>query len=412
MADHTTSTLPRLRAIEAFPVEADGKRLICLRDPLEYAAGPILVPEQAFFILASLDGAPSIVDIQAAFARRYGHAVSADEIRTLIATLDGHHYLESPAFMARRIAVDEVFLRATVRPAAHAGSSYPDDVHGLTQHLDDFFQDLPPLGLDGTLRGLIAPHIDLRVGGRAYGHAYRALAATSAAERFVILGTSHLGGGSLFAATRKDFATPLGVVPTDRAFLDRLAAHLRADLYEDELLHRVEHAVEFQVVLLQHVLGAGRPFTVVPILVTSFHELIRDGRTPADDARISEMIEALHTTLTQDGVPTTLIAGVDFAHVGTKFGDREGLTPALIDATEAKDRRLIAALEAADAEAFYAEVAGDADRTRICGLSPMYAFLRLIDTPGRLLHYDRSREETTDSSVTYASLAFGLHESA
>jgi AmmeMemoRadiSam system protein B len=405
-------TPPRLRPIEAFPVDVDGNRLICLRDPLEYAAGPVLVGEPTFFVAAHLDGTRSIVDIQAAFARRYGATVTAAEIDELILTLDRHHYLESPGFMARRSEVDGAFLSAAVRPPAHAGTSYPDDPAALRVHLDGFFAPLPARPRPrGVLQGLIAPHIDLRVGGTAYGHAYRALAETSNAERFIVLGTSHAPGTTLFAATRKDFATPLGTVTTDRSFLDRLAARMPGILYRDELLHRVEHAVEFQVVMLRHVLG-DRPFTIVPILVTSFHEMIHAGRSPRDDGRVGEALAAVRATLAEDDVPTAIIAGVDFAHVGEKFGDPEGLAPALLDATEAKDRRLIAALEAVDAEQFAAEVVADADRTRICGFAPMYAFLRLIDAPGRLLHYDRTRDEATRSSVSYASMAFGLEDRA
>lgn len=405
------TTLPRLRPIEAHPAEVDGKRLIYLRDPLDYAAGPLLVPDQAFFVVAHLDGAHSLADIQSAFSGRYGQAIPAEEIEALIATLDRHHYLESDAFTTRRAEVDTAFRHAGDRPAAHAGSSYPDDATELTERLAEFFTDLPPLGpTTGRLTGLIAPHIDLRVGGLSYGHAYRALREASQAERYLIFGTSHMIGTSLYAATRKDFATPLGTVTTDRAFLDRLAARTPADLYHDEILHRVEHAIEFQVVMLQHVLGT-RPLTIVPILVTSFHEFIHARRSPADDPRVAGMVAALRATLAEDGVPTALIAGVDFAHVGEKFGDREGLDAALLAATEAKDRRLIDALESADAERFFAEVAADVDRTRVCGLSPMYTFLRLIDAPGRLLHYDRMDEVSTRSAVSYASLAFGLEGS-
>jgi predicted class III extradiol MEMO1 family dioxygenase len=43
----------------------------------------------------------------------------------------------------------------------------------------------------------------------------------------------------------------------------------------------------------------------------------------------------------------------------------------------------------------------------VCGFAPLYTFLGLMNgTQGRLLHYDRSRDAATDSSVSYASLAF------
>jgi AmmeMemoRadiSam system protein B len=404
------TALPKLRSIEAFPVEVDGRKLICLRDPLQYATETLLVPYPAFVVLTLLDGAHSILDIQEAFAQRFGTIISSEEIHELLATLDRHHYLDSARFAARRAAVVAAFRAEPLRPAAHAGASYPDDPAALRRHLDGFFTAVRSSPAPrGRLRGLIAPHIDLRVGGAAYGHAYRTLADTADAERFVILGTAHQSGATLFTATRKDFATPLGTVATDRDFLDRLARRAPDDLYADEILHRTEHAVEFQVVMLQHVLGGRRPFTVVPILVTSFHEMIARRRAPGDDPRVAGFVAALRETLAEDGRPTALVAGVDLAHVGEKFGDPEGLAPEFLAATEAKDRRLIAALEAADRDAFFAATAEDGDRTRICGFSPLYTLLSLIDgARGRLLCYDRTRDEATRSSVSYASLAYGL----
>jgi AmmeMemoRadiSam system protein B len=254
----------------------------------------------------------------------------------------------------------------------------------------------------------VAPHIDLRVGGRTYAHAYAAAAAAPPAARYVILGTAHNAGTTRFAATRKDFTTPLGTIETDRGFLDRLAARTQDDLYRDELLHRTEHSIEFQVVLLQHALRDRAPFRIVPILVTSFHDLIATGTAPASDPRFAGFVAALRATLAEDDVPTVVVAGVDFAHVGAKFGDREGLTPDLISHTVAKDRRLIGALAASHPDAFFRELVADADRTRICGAAPLLTFLALLPgVEGRLLDYDTSRDDGTGSAVTFASLAFG-----
>ncbi len=399
--------LPKLRAIDVFPVELDGRQLVCLRDPLQLASDALIVAAPAVLVLALLDGTHTVVDVQDAWVQRFGTILPAADVRELIAMLDRHHYLESPAFAERAAAVEDAFRAASVRAPAHAGTSYPDDRDELTRHLHAFFNGVPPPPPAPKLRGIVAPHIDLRVGGTAYGHAYAQLANGVAAERFVILGTSHYGGRSVCIATRKDYATPIGTVTTDRAFLDRLAARVSGDVYADEMLHRVEHAVEFQVLMLQHVLGARRPFTVVPLLVGSFAEMIVRGQHPARDPVVADTLAALRATIAEDPLPTVVIAGVDFAHVGAKFGDVDGLTPELLATTETKDRRLIAALEAGDPERFFAEAAADGDRTRICGLAPLYAFLTLMDGAiGRLLHYDRSRDDATRSSVTYASLAF------
>lgn len=403
--------LPKLRSIEAFPVDVEAQPLVCLRDPMRYAATPLLVPYPAFFILTLLDGRRSARDVQEAFTRQYGTSLDGGELDQLLATLDEHHFLDSARFDARRQAVDAGFHGASVRAATHAGTSYPDDAAALRSHLDGFYVGLPAAPTSGRLAGLVAPHIDLRVGGRAYGHAYAAVAAAPA-TRYVILGTSHAAGTTRFAATRKDFATPLGIVPTDRDFLDRLTTRLSADaraegLYDDEVLHRTEHAVEFQAVMLQHALGGRTPFTIVPILVTSFHDVIEGGTAPTDDPRIAAFLAALRATLADDDVPTLIVAGVDFAHVGAKFGDREGLTPELLATTAAKDRQLLAALQHGDSRAFLAALAADADRTRICGAAPLLVFLELMrGTRGRLLCHDQSRDDGTRSTVTYASLAF------
>ena len=403
--------LPKLRSIEAFPVDVDARPLVCLRDPLRYAATPLLVPFPAYFVATLLDGRRSVVDVHRAFERRYGTRLDGGDLAGFLATLDDHHFLDSARFDARRTTIDEAFHAATVRAAAHAGTSYPDDASALRTQLDGFFTALPPMSHAGRLAGLVAPHIDLRVGGRAYGHAYAA-AAAAPAQRYVVLGTSHGAGTSRFTASRKDFATPLGTVATDRDFLDRLAHRLADDphgasLYRDEILHRTEHAIEFQVVMLQHALPGHPPFTIVPILVSSFHDLIASGTPPRDDARVAEFVAALRATLAEDQVPTVLVAGVDLAHVGAKFGDRQGLTEALSALAAARDHALIAALEAADPDAFFVALAADGDRTRVCGAAPLLVLLELLrGIPGRLLCYDESRDEATRSAVTYASLAF------
>jgi AmmeMemoRadiSam system protein B len=294
---------------------------------------------------------------------------------------------------------------AMLRAPAHAGTSYAADAAMLRRQLDAFFVGVPRPRRSRPLAALIAPHVDLRVGGRAYGHAYAAVAAAPA-ERFVILGTAHGADARLFAATRQDFATPLGVAATDRAFLERLGRRAPEDLFAGEHLHRAEHAIEFQVVLLQHVLGR-RPFTIVPILVTSLHAHVSRGRAPSRDPRVTGFVEALRATLADDAAPTTIVAAVDLAHIGSRYGDREGLAPALVAAAETKDRLLVAALERGDPEGFFATLAADADRTRICGAAPLCTLLALAPgRRGRLLAYDRMRDDVTRSSVSWASLAF------
>ena len=79
--------------------------------------------------------------------------------------------------------------------------------------------------------------------------------------------------------------------------------------------------------MLRHVLG-DRPFRVVPILVSSFHELVRSGRSPGADPRVAGFVAALRATLAEDDVPTMII-----------HGDDDRILPA--DATSRRQAKLI-----------------------------------------------------------------------
>jgi AmmeMemoRadiSam system protein B len=101
------------------------------------------------------------------------------------------------------------------------------------------------------------------------------------------------------------------------------------------------------------------------------------------------------------------VAGVDFAHVGQKFGDEGPLTDAFLNWVQNEDHRLIQALEKVDHADFFAQIAKDNDRRRVCGFAPMYTFLHLVEAKeGKLLKYDRSIDPATQSSVSFASMAF------
>ncbi len=405
---------PKLRPIEAFPVEVENRKMIYIRDPLNYAKDPLLLPYPTFFIISHFDGRHSILDIQEAFARQFGEILFSDKIREIARQLDEHHYLESERFARLQQELLEEFRRSPRREMAHAGTCYASQPEEFLRQVHSFFTSAEGPGLPQEekrsgppLQGIIAPHIDLRVGGPCYAWAYKELAERCNADLFILLGTSHYGMGNLFVATTKDYNTPLGPVPTDREFLGALQENCDGDLFADEILHRTEHSLEFQTLFLRYVFGERRPFSIVPILVSSFHPMVARKTPPAQDPRVASFLAALRKTIEESGRRVCLVAGVDFAHVGQKFGDPGPLTPEFLEWVAAEDRRLIEALERVNPEAFFNEIAKDGDRRRICGFAPMYTFLHLIPArEGKLLKYDRSLEPATQSSVSFASLAF------
>ena len=405
---------PKLRYIEAFPVEVQDGRRIYIRDPLNYAPEPLLLPQVTYFIASHFDGQHSLVDIQEAFARQFQQVLPRQQLSELIEQLDAYYYLDSERFAQLQYDTLENFRQAPVREMAHADTCYSSQPDEFIHQLSGFFSanegpGRPAAQVETTtpLRGLIAPHIDLRVGGPTYAWAYKEIAERCDADLFILLGTSHYGMNDLFVSTLKDYNTPLGPVKTDHAFIHALQGNYNQDLFAEEILHRNEHSLEFQMLFLQYVLGDRRDFSVVPILVSSFHHMVLSKTPPAEIPRVADFLTALKKTIAGSARKVCFVAGVDFAHVGRKFGDQGDLSQDFLDWVEAEDKCLIQALENVDHNDFFEQIAKDGDKRRVCGFSPMYTMLNLLDAKhGKLLKYDRSVDTHTQSSVSFASVAF------
>jgi hypothetical protein len=329
----------------------------------------------------------------------------------LVAALDKHGFLDSPAFAARRAAIDRRFLDAPSRPATHAGGAYAGEAAALRASMDAFFASpdgpgaIGPPRAGAPVRGLVAPHIDFHRGGPAYAWAYRDLAERGDADVFVVFGTCHAGMADPFALTRKDFETPLGAARVDRDFVDALARRARQDCFASELAHRSEHSIEFQAVFLQYLYAGRRDVAIVPVLTSFVHEAMAYGRRPEDDPRVRAFLDALGETAAASRRRVAYIAGADLAHMGTRFGDPEPVSPAELERIGREDRAMLASVEAGDAEGFFESVRRDNDRRRICGLSPIYTLLRALGgAPGALRRYGQWPEP--EGVVTFASVVY------
>ena len=403
------SDAPRLRAVEAFPVEQEGQRYVALRDPAGYVAEVIMLPVDLVEVLALFDGEHPISAIQAELLQRHGEQVARASLEQLIGELDAHGFLESPAFARRRAAIDDAFLGAPRRPASHAGGAYPDDPAELRSRMDGFFTSPQGPGTVGDFQGggvsgLIAPHIDFHRGGPAYAWAYRDLAERCDADLFVIFGTCHAGMADPFALTRKDYDTPLGPARVDREVVEALAARAGQDCFGSELAHRNEHSIEFQAVFLSYLYAGRRDIRIVPVLTSFAHEALARGQRPDDDPRVGRFLDAL-ADLAGSGRRVAFIAGADLAHVGPRFGDPQPVSPAELGTIDREDREMLRAVQAGDPEGFFESVRADGDRRRICGLSPIYTLLRVrAGAKGLLRQYGQWPDP--QGVVSFASVVF------
>jgi hypothetical protein len=269
---NTEKDYPKLRAVDAIPAQ---NNTICLRDPLGFTDKILVLSPELFFIVSLFDGEHSILDIQTAYTRRFGDLLFSDKVREIIGQLDSSLFLDNSHFQKVRDKVIEEFKKESVRPNSHAGISYKKDRNGLLEQLEGLFTSPEGPGLlengapTGRLRGLIAPHIDIRRGGICYALSYAELYRESGATTFVILGISHVQTRKRFVLTSKDFDTPIGKMPTDRDFVEKLSSKCTIDFFEDELVHKSEHSVEFQAIFLRYLFQNNDAYRIVPILCSS-----------------------------------------------------------------------------------------------------------------------------------------------
>lgn len=309
----------------------------------------------------------------------------------------------------------------SIRPPA-CTASYGADPVFLRRSLDRLFTAPDGPGRPGPRRpdphfcAALLPHIDYARGGLSYAWAYKELFERTPATLFLIIGTSHYSLHR-FTLTRKHFQTPLGIAPTDSAYIDRLVAHYGDGLFDDELpAHLPEHSIELEVVFLQY-LFAGTPFRIVPLVVGSFHDCITCGREPIEASDIGRMIAALRAVERETPEPICYIISGDLAHLGPKFGDPWPVGRTLLDHSRRQDLALLHTLGGGavkprcfcppDAAAYFRIIAGESDIRRICGLPPTYLVLEAIHPRrGEVLHYDQYIHPHGYESVSFASAVF------
>lgn len=403
---------PKLRRLGGRRIDHHGRPHVVLDDPHGLFPPQLVTLDGYLGIVRHFDGRTPLAEIQSRMERQTGQHVPMSELRALVEQWDRAMVLDSPTFRS--------FLHAyqtePVRPAALAGRSYPDAERALRGQLNSFFEQPRAAGRPrpngastggGRVRGVLSPHIDFARGGHVYTWAYRSLVERCDADVFVVFGVAHQGTDHRFALTRKDFFTPLGTVLNDSLFMGRLLDLAGSHLLEDELTHRTEHSIEFQVVWLQHVLGGRRPFTIVPILVGSFHDLMAHGIDPIEDPEVARFVGALQEVEATCGRSVAYVGGIDLAHVGPQFGDTDPVDSSLRAAVQQFDTALIERATACDPRGWFATAGAVQDRWRVCGLAATYTMLHAMGPAhGTLLQYDQAVDPMRTCCVTFASVAY------
>ncbi len=183
----------------------------------------------------------------------------------------------------------------TIRPAAVAGTFYPDHPVVLRQALAELLSNARPAAPVPAPKALIVPHAGYVYSGAVAASAYARLAELRGRiRRVVLLGPAHrvyVRGLALPEAER--FATPLGEVALDRAGMQRLAG--LPQVSRSAAAHQMEHSLEVQLPFLQQVLG---DFELLPLAVGE-----------ATAAEVAEVLEKVW-----GGDETLIVISSDLSH--------------------------------------------------------------------------------------------------
>jgi AmmeMemoRadiSam system protein B len=396
---------PQLRPyLAAAPEDSSGRQYV-LWDRLRLSDATLRLSAVELGWLELLDGSRTLRDVQVEAMRQAGgRLIPLTAFTRLVGELEQALFLEGERF--REAA------HGPVRPPACVGT-YEADPEALRRQLRGLFSGPNGPGLpgepkpDGHFRGALVPHIDYGRGGHTFAFAFKEVYERTGASLFVIVGTSH-HSRHRFTLTRKHFQTPLGVVPTDQEYIDRLVAHYGDGLFDDELqAHLPEWSIELEVVFLRYLYEGKRPIRMVPLVVGSFHDCVLTGREPRRCEDVGRMIEALRAAERDTKEPICYLISGDLAHLGPKFQDPVPVHPAWLAQSKQQDQALMARAEAGDPAGYFRVIADEGDGRRICGLPPTYTVLEAVrPSGGKLLHYDQYVHPRGFESVSFASMAF------
>ncbi len=374
-----------------------------LRDPLALTEYQLVVPPLLAQMLMFCDGSRTPIEIHAALCDLLEASIDFQIITDSLAQLDEACLLENGRFRAKLEDVRTAYRNQPHRPPASAGLSYPDNPAELAQMLEGYSNgDDLSAWKPWSGRGIISPHIDYGRGGSVYAKVWqRAKTAVLEADIVLIFGTDHNGGPGTFTLTRQPYATPYGVLPTDTALIDTLAAAIgEENAYAEELHHRQEHSIELTAVWLHHITQQAGvdPKPMIPILIGSFQHFTANGSHPAENETLMTAIEVLKRETRNKKV--LVVASVDFAHVGPAFNDDFLMDEARRTEIQQSDDFLIRSIVQGNASQFYDQIATIQNKNHVCGFSPIYLMLKFLGTTeGVQVAYDQCSADEQDTSL-------------
>lgn len=390
---------PKIRNVNVQRTIYQGEPVFLLQDRLKLTEAAIVLPQALGPLVMLCDGNNTLPEIKAALEIRYGLRLPQETIESVLTQFDQALLLEGGSFEHLKQQAIVEYRAGPFRQPALAGLSYPADPETLRQMLQgylDTVDEVPAVSPDS--RGIISPHIDYPRGGHVYAPLWASAAeAVRQAELIIIFGTDHNGGNpATLNLTCQNYASPLGVMPTDQELVARLADALGPQtVFADELLHRDEWSIELVLVWLQYMRG-DKPCMVLPILSGSFLHFMIGQAKVEEETKFDILLKLLREEMAQRR--TLIVASGDLAHMGPAF-DGPPLDAAAQAQMKVDDTVLVDTLAQGSANAFFELMQAGQYERNVCGLSPFYFTLSALgQTRGQIIAYDRCPADNRNTS--------------
>jgi len=391
-----------MRWVEVLPVVQDGREMFYLKDPEGISDKPLVVSRDVLFLMALMDGQRSLRDLQEEYTRASGSLVHLEQIQAVADAMDTSLLLDNDHYQTHLRNLITAYEEAPFRTPCCSGKSYPEDEKKLLAYMGEMFPDDRTPAVQGEVEGILAPHIDYTRGYRVYHETYRYLSCSDR-KLLVLFGTCHSMTDKVWNISLKDYCTPLGIVSCGNELRDLIRHNALLKEHVGEWCHRNEHSIELQLPIIQY-LFQGREIEILPILTGSMHEYV-SGDAPPVQEYLRDLTNNLEQVLELYGKPYVLVAGADLAHIGAQFGDRYGLDNHVLQRSKKKDEEILETIRHVDKERFIATIRSEKDSRRICGLTPIYFQLALLNgSTCDVVSYDQWSDGA--SSVSFAGAVF------
>ena len=367
---------PKLRRVERDERTLDGERVLLLRDPMDVAESFALDAEFAP-VLELLDGTRTVLQIRQSLHMRGVLDLPVDALTDFVHDLSAQGWLDDDAFRDKWAALHADFLDEDPRAPRFAGLLYPREPDAIRSAYAAVLGDRPRISPSSSLVGLLVPHGPLELVGEILAETLLDLPPAEDLDCVVVLGTDHGPGLLPFAAARRGFDTPLGVVPADEALLDALERRIEW-AFREEVRHRGAHSIELSALTLRALYGDAVP-PIVPVLCGA--GVLR--------ARGSEAAERFVATLELllEGRRALIWGSAELSHGGVAYG-RPPLDAAGVTALEDRDRDCLDDFVHGRLRALSRKCTLDHPQGRPSGGAVMSALRQLLpNARGELSHY-------------------------